>query len=384
MGKLTTQVFIERAIEKHGDKYNYSKVKYININTKVCIICPKHGEFWQIPKSHLKGYGCKKCAIEASSIKYAMTKGEFVEKAKKVHGEIYDYSKVNYINSQTKILIKCNKCGKEFWQTPNKHLMGRGCPSCNRGVKMSLKEFIEKADKVHNNKYDYSKVEFENGRDFITIICPKHGEFKQQANSHLSGHGCPICAIEKNSDKKRLSIEDFIEKAKKVHKDKYIYSKVDYKTAKDKVCIICPKHGEFWQEAFSHLQGHGCPICDAEINVSETKLYDFINSNLDCEVNREYKPSWLNGKSIDIYIPSLKIGIEYQGIQHFEPVDYFGGVKRFIKNCKNDKDKYKECKDNGVKLYYFSYLKKLPKHYIDNIYNDENKLLNEIKNNDYN
>lgn len=384
MGKaLTTDIFIERARKVHGDKYDYSKVDYKTGRDKVCIICPKHGEFWQTPESHLNGNGCKKCATEASSIKYTMSLDEFIRKARKVHGNKYDYSKVEYKNNRTKICIICPEHG-EFWQTPNKHLMGRGCPKCNGGVKMPLDEFIKKANEIHNNKYDYSKAKLDSSKDLITIICPKHGEFKQEATSHLRGHGCPLCAIEKNTERQRFSTEDFIRKAKEVHGNKYIYNKVDYKRARDKVCIVCPKHGDFWQEAFSHLQGHGCPKCDAEINVSETKLYDFINNNLDCEVDREYKPSWLNGKSIDIYVPSLKIGIEYQGIQHFEPVEYFGGIKRFIRDCENDRDKYKECKENGVKLYYFSYLKNLPKHYIAKIYDDENKLLNEIKNNDYN
>ena len=131
--------FIEKAKEVHGDKYDYSKVEYVNNHTKVCIICPEHDEFWQTPNNHVHGQGCPYCYKQGigkkikneKRIKIKTIKKDFVEKAKEIHGDKYDYSKVNYINRNTKVCIICPEHG-EFWQTPKNHLCGQGCPHCGR------------------------------------------------------------------------------------------------------------------------------------------------------------------------------------------------------------------------------------------------------------
>lgn len=161
--KLTQEEFISKAKQIHGGKYNYSKVKYINNRTKICIICPKHGEFWQNPHNHLKGAGCSYCT---SNHNYNTT--EFVEKAKLVHGNKYDYSKVQYKGNKCKICVICPKHG-EFWQIAGEHLKGHGCSKCfydkNKiNNAYSILEFVEKAKKIHGNKYDYSKVNYINSR----------------------------------------------------------------------------------------------------------------------------------------------------------------------------------------------------------------------------
>lgn len=202
-----TEEFINESRKIHGDKYDYSKVEYINNSTKVCIICPEHGEFWQTPMAHLNGCGCIDCA----GVKKSNTVS-FIEKAKKIHGDKYDYSKVEYVNNRTKVIIKCNKCGKEFLQTPHGHLLGRGCETCSyrdRGINLFDENvsFIEKAKKIHGDKYDYSLLKKEK---YITIICPKHGCFIQNRMDHLQGCGCPKCGnvLSKGEDE----IKDFIMK----------------------------------------------------------------------------------------------------------------------------------------------------------------------------
>ena len=186
--KLTQEEFIKRAREVHGDKYDYSKVEYVNANSKVCIICSEHGEFWQKPASHLLGCGCIECAGKK---KY--TKKIFIEKAKKVHGDKYDYSKVEYANNKTKVCIICPEHG-EFWQKPESHIVQkRGCPYCGGTAKLTLNDFIRKSDEIHKHKYDYSKVEYVNYETKVCIICPEHGEFWQTPHGHLNGQGCPYC-----------------------------------------------------------------------------------------------------------------------------------------------------------------------------------------------
>lgn len=134
--KLTQEEFLKRAHEVHGNKYDYSKVEYVDSKTKVCIVCKEHGNFWQVPSSHLLGNGCAKCAQERRGKNSRLTTGEFIRKAKAIHGDKYDYSKTQYIGGQHKVCIVCPKHG-EFYQLPTNHLGGKGCNECNRESKKS-------------------------------------------------------------------------------------------------------------------------------------------------------------------------------------------------------------------------------------------------------
>jgi len=157
-----------------------------DVNVK--IICPEHGEFEQKPVVHVQGYGCAKCS---GNVK--LTTEEFIKKAKKVHGDRYDYSKVNYTNNRNKIIIICSEHG-EFKQAPQKHLNGQNCPTCTGNVKLTTADFIRKAKEKHGDKYDYSKTEYKTQKFKVIIICPEHGEFEQNPSAHLYGHGgCPKC-----------------------------------------------------------------------------------------------------------------------------------------------------------------------------------------------
>ena len=205
--KLTQKEFIERTKMVHGDKYDYSKVEYVNNSTPVYIICSKHGEFYQKPHDHLSGCGCKKCAIEHKKSIFRTSKSTFISKAKQVHGDKYDYSKIEYINNHTKVCIICPKHG-EFWQTPENHLH-YGCNKCGyESSKIKNREGIEniinRCTKTHGNKYDYSLVDKDIVSDKIKIICKKHGIFEQQALYHINGGGCPHCiksALEEEIEK---------------------------------------------------------------------------------------------------------------------------------------------------------------------------------------
>lgn len=190
---MTVAEFIRKSKNVHGLKYDYSKVEYVNSCTNVCIVCPKHGEFLQTPNHHLIGCGCPKCSHQS----YKDNTASFIQKARNKHGMKYDYSKVEYVNSHEKVCITCPKHG-EFWQTPTNHLSGRGCNCCKKESLSSLKSstksaFLKKAILVHGMKYDYSNVDYINNHTKVRIICPKHGEFLQTPNSHLSGKGCPKC-----------------------------------------------------------------------------------------------------------------------------------------------------------------------------------------------
>ena len=188
--KTNKENFIKESNEVHQNKYDYSKVDYKGVTTKVKIICPVHGEFWQTPRVHLKGCGCPKCGLERQNDATRLTTEEFIIRANKIQGNKYDYSKVEYVDYMTKVCIICPEHG-EFWQTPNKHLLGQGCPKCGNTKKLTLTEFIERSRKIHADKYDYSKVRYINNGTKVCIICPDHGEFWQTPRVHLKGCGCP-------------------------------------------------------------------------------------------------------------------------------------------------------------------------------------------------
>ena len=130
--------------------------------------------------------------------------------------------------------------------------------------RLTKEEFISKARKVHGNQYDYSKVDYISSHTKVCIICPIHGEFMQTPNDHLNKRGCRQCGIIKTHNEQRKNIESFILEANRVHNYKYDYSLVDYKSAKEKVKIICPTHGVFLQSPDSHLREHGCPQCKSD------------------------------------------------------------------------------------------------------------------------
>lgn len=292
-GKLTTEEFIKKAKEKHGDKYDYSKVDYKNAKEKVCIICKEdgHGEFYQSPGHHLSGCGCPRCYGRINTVE------EFVEKAKKVHGDRYDYSKVVYKNNSAKVCIICKKEGHgEFYQRANHHLSGIGCPRCGKNFKLTKEDFLEKAKKVHGDKYDYSKVEYKNTTTKVCIICKKEGhvEFYQTPENHTRGQGCPMCAREFIGNVQRLTTKDFIERSKEVHGDKYDYSKVEYKNNSTPVEIYCKVHGYFCQIPAYHLQGYGCPKCGGTVKLTTEKFIEraiTIHGNLYDYSKVDYKNS---------------------------------------------------------------------------------------------
>lgn len=356
--------FIEKAKEKYKGKYDYSKVEYTNAHTKICIICPIHGEFWITPNSHLNGRGCPECGRNKK-----LTTDKFIERAKKIHGSKYDYSKTEYINSHTKVCVICPIHG-EFLVSPANHLRERGCPKCKSRKRImdsyevktpltvkkhTLDTFVEQAKKVHGDKYDYSKIEYKNNKTKVCIICPAHGEFWIRADNFLNGQGCKKCGDLARFENKKVCQDDWIKAANELHNNKYDYSKVRYKDANSKVCIICPTHGEFWQKPSAHMQGQGCPICNE--SALEREVITFLN-NEKIKYEYRYHSEWLGSLELDFYLPHFNIAIECQGLQHFEPIKHFGGIKRFVKQIENDNLKLEKCNEQKIQLLYYSNFKK--------------------------
>ncbi len=354
--------FIEKSIKIHSNKFDYSKVEYNGSHTKVSIICPEHGEFYQSPTNHLSGNGCPKCAWKYKRGKYRLTTLEtFLIQAKQTHNNKYDYSKVEWKNTSTKITIICPSHG-EFTQIPQNHIRLKcGCRKCGRELtkskvtKYNTLYFLNQAKKTHGEKYEYTKSLCNSATDKVVIKCLVHGIFKQIANQHLKGHGCPKCNFDQMAKDRSMGKELFINKAKELFGEKYDYSKVEYINGQKNVCLICPQHGEFVVTPNNHLcKKSGCPICN------ESKLESELASILDkqnVKYERQKKFKWLGRQSLDLYLPEHNIAIECQGIQHFKPIDFAGKGENWAKKSfedikKRDDRKLKKCLANDIKIIY--------------------------------
>lgn len=256
--KFTKEMFIKRANLIHNNKYDYSKFVYINNSTKSTIICPIHGEFMQTPSNHYK-QNCRECAIKKKNI-----------------------DKINSFSEK----------------------------------------FVYRANKVHNKKYNYEKFNYIGDKVPSIIICPIHGEFIQNPNSHLNGYGCSKCGYKQVADKQRKNIDEFISQANLIHDFKYDYSKFEYYNSKTKSIIICPIHGEFLKDSIKHLsRGQGCPSCSKESlrSKGEESIYDYLcKNNIKFKEQFRFKDKYMNNKPYDFLLNDLNTLIEYQGEQHFK------------------------------------------------------------------
>lgn len=249
----TTEEWIERAKKTHGEKYDYSLVKYKNAASKVRVICPEHGVFEQSPQKHTEGNGCPTCAGLVDG-----TEG-FIAKSIKVHGSRYDYSQAVYRGARSRVTLICRLHGP-FEQLAGCHTSGKGCPECakvliGRKRRTTQEEFLSRAKELHSGKYSYEYAVYRTVHKNVTITCPAHGEFEQRPSVHLKGGGCPICAG------RGLTDDQWISRAKETHGERYDYSETSYAGAQKKSRFICRDHGPFWQRMIEHIGGQGCPAC---------------------------------------------------------------------------------------------------------------------------
>lgn len=192
--KLTTNEFIEKSKLIHGDKYDYSNVEYISAKDKIKIICKEHGEWLQTPSNHLSGFGCSKCATNTRANNRRKTLNDFINEANEIHSNKFTYPLDQlYVSVHNKLRIICKEHG-EFLQTPGSHLSGKGCPNC-KNKKQTTESVIKRCIEVHGNDFDYSKINYTKMIDYVEIKCNKcNNWFMQCLDKHInSRHGCPIC-----------------------------------------------------------------------------------------------------------------------------------------------------------------------------------------------
>ena len=434
-----TKTFIRKALRKHGDRYDYSNVTYVKAKSEVEIICRVEGHkpFLQTPDNHLQGKGCNNC-----NKSHKLTKETFVLKCEEKFGtELFDYSKFIYVDSSTKGIIVCKRCGKSFLKAPSIHLQNQGCPRCDgierlntelyiarakeiegndehfdysetnyvnastkitiickvhnksfeilpfshlknsycpycgeRNTQWDTKSFINESNIIYDNFYDYSESVYIDMHTKIKIICPIHGRFEQLPYTHLSGQGCKKCSIEKVKQRFNDSLEkrlnNFINKCKLKYGNLYDLSLVykDYINQRSKVMIICTKcNNSFLMTCDNFIRGHGCPFCN--VSSGETTISIWLRQhNIEFKSQKTFEGC--KNKELlkfDFYIPSENMCIEYDGIGHFEKVNWSGKYtnKQLEENLKDtkyrDDIKNKFCKNNGIKLIRINYKQNLIK-----------------------
>ncbi len=275
--RLTLDQFIQRANKVHNNRYNYSASIYVNVATKLKIICCIHGEFMQRPDDHMHGSNCPACADITRRTNSTKTQEEFVNQCKQIHLDRYSYEFTTYRNAKQKIQIMCPTHGI-FVQTPNDHLTGHGCMRCAsiaRAVdkKHTVEEFIANARNIHGDKYDYSLVKYTNTMSKVSILCKKHNSvFEQAPNNHVSGKaGCPKCSI--NISKKENAWLNYIGLPDtKVHRQARI--RINHKLFKvDGLDPTTNTIYEFWGDYW-----HGNPAIynPGEINKNSKKTFEFL------------------------------------------------------------------------------------------------------------
>lgn len=257
----------------------------------------------------------------------------YINKFKEIHGDRYDYSRVQYKTTAEKVLILCKEHG-EFAQTPHNHLKGTGCPKCQGNKKKDTKQYIEDFQKIHGNTYDYSNVVCVNSDTKIEIICKEHGSFLQTPHSHLAGVGCPQCYGNKRKTTTKCT-EDFIA----VHGGIYDYCKVEYKNNATKVEIICREHGSFLRTPHSHLSGNGCPKCQVSNQniLYLLKCLDTGNVKIGITNSLEKRMTTIGGSLQYIHHITIdnprnlekQLHKKYQAYNEFNPTVNNGGTEFF-------------------------------------------------------
>lgn len=367
----TQDEFVQQAIAVHGDRYDYSKVKYNGTHTNVCITCNKCGKvFWQTPRNHLEGQTCPWCAGKKKTTEM------FKDELRDIYGDMYNLDEVVYVNASTPVKLVCSKHGT-FEKKPKHLLRGYGCVSCGKesaARKLSKQkrytqdDFVRISKEKHLDRYNYSQSEYVSSSSKVYIICPDHGGFWQIAGEHMQGAGCPKC---KGFNK---STDEFKEQLKKVHGYTYKLDKVEYINATTKVCMICKEHGDFFATPSNLLSGQGCPICHKHKGEERVERY-LKDNNIKYSAQHEIPNESLlipnKVLRIDFYLPNINTFIEYNGGQHYFPVVMFGGQEKFEHQQLRDHVLRQYCKEHGVCLIEIPYTE----------YNNIEKILNkELKN----
>ena len=336
--------FLSKVDNLYGESVTLIGLKYKTNREKVKVRCNIHNvEYSTWIFNFIRGNrGCPRCAKK-------LTIEDFIDKSVATHGNKYSYDKVIFKNATTKVTITCPKHG-DFETRPVSHYYeGCECPECAKDKeRLGLPSFVKRAKEIHGDMYNYDKVRFTSLTESVIITCPKHGDFNQPARSHLAGHSCKQCSL----DRTRSNLKRFIQQANEIHGSTYDYTKSVYRNSKTLLTVICKTHGEFVIRPNSHISSKGgCPRCRESYG---ERCSAAVLDELNIRYVREYK---IEGSLFryDFYLNDHGILLEFHGIQHYMPVNRFGGLNSYFDTVRRDIEKIKLAELKNLKLVVVNY-----------------------------
>lgn len=317
MKKLTLEEFKVKVVKVWGDTYTVISKHYEGSKKDMIFECKKHGEFTRTPNALIdKKCGCPQCG-PGSGGKNKLSAGTVLTELK-LKFPTFEFPEFleNYRDTQYKVRVVCPTHGEFSIRPASLRLAKGGCPSCNVEAGIAARTdtreaYIAKARKKHGNYYDYTNLVYKNSREKVEIICPEHGSFLQDANTHLM-LGCFQCGIARRSTAAKIPFTEFVARARAVHGNLYEYDETNYSSMVTELSITCKKHGEFKQIGTYHVHNEaGCPKCGNQMSKGELELKEYLT-----EIGVEHIPNYKYSgrKEVDAFIPSLNIAIEYDGL----------------------------------------------------------------------
>ncbi len=367
---VTFQEFVERARKVHGNNCEYFEDEFVKMSVNTKMWCNIHKlYFWQRPDSHANGkgtIGCPECVkIKAQSgnqRKLQKNKETFFKEAPIIHQDKYEYFEENYKDRATHMQIWCKKCQKFFPQSPECHLRGQGCPSCGSTRSNQLrfdlakKNFFAKMFTMHEKDYIFDKFEYKGANIDGKLWCVSCNKYIWMSpSSLLSGQNCYDCSLKRVAKEKRNRYgKVFKPKYYQKYPNGYDLSQFIYLGSDVKGIAICEKHGEFLITPSDLLRGYNCPDCSKSKGEIQLKI---ILHSLGIKFIEQAPLNRTKGYNyrFDFYLPDYDLYIEYQGIQHYEPVKFFGGWKGFFSQYMKDQYKRDWCERNKHNLLEIKY-----------------------------
>jgi len=302
---VTFDEMVVRAREAHGDEFIYRNENWTGASGMIVYECKVHGRVEQIYRDHIRGIGCRQCGYETAASQRRMSLKEFVNRARSIHGDVYDYPDTLPLRNDP-IRIVCRTHGA-FYQKRSEHFAGHGCHTCGGRKRRTTEQYIEDARARHGDRFSYDRTVFVRTTDKLIVTCGVHGDFLVNANAHLLGNGCMDCA-----GLRRRTTEQFVEKARDRFGDRYDYSLVEYVNSSLEVTIVCHSHGPFEQRPIYHLvNAVGCPKCTYSVSRPESQWLD----DLGIDQSLRQARIRLKGKSrsVDAYDPETNTVYEFWG-----------------------------------------------------------------------
>ena len=376
---------LKKVLKEDFNNYDFSETVYTGCQEDITFVCKKCHNVVTCNANTLFLYIrtgkslCNKCRRKLSKC-ITPTTEEYKEMLLKKFGDRYDYSKVEYIDVHTPVILTCPIHG-DFKIIPT-HLNSYPedfcfCPLCREEKKKEdkTKHLISSFNKRHPElKGVYKDIRYITSQK-MDFICPIHGKV-ESATETFYERGCRKC--NRQTEERNYTDEEFVNILKEIYGDKYDYSKVKYKTfGKDKVCLTCSKHGDFWRLPVRLLEGRGCPKCKESL--LEKEIRNYLD---DCNINYTYQyrnRDILGYKSLDFYLHDYNAAIECQGKQHFDQDSMFNENIDISSIYNSDKQKYDVCLKNGIKIYYFTHIKSTSYEYIDKLHNSKEELIDVIR-----